>query len=315
MGGANGDAAEKQEEEGRRKFAVLLCAEDSEYMQKSYGGYFKVFVRLLGEEGETWHVYRAAHGELPTADEADAYDGFVITGSCNDAEGDDPWIQGLVVFLKALDVKKKKVLGVCFGHQSIVDLIVEGVRSALDLIVGGVTSALLIDVNAQAETESRSRNTFSFPLAAENCVVLILSRALGGKTGRAKKGWDIGVTCIHPSRTIIDMQSPLDIPSHLPVIEFHRDEVWQLPPQAEVLAWSDKTGIEMFRYEDHILGIQGHPEYNKDIFLHLVDRLLQRNLIQTCHAEKAKRSIDTHELDREAWKRLCKGFLKGNLSW
>ncbi|XP_042375120.1 gamma-glutamyl peptidase 5-like [Zingiber officinale] len=260
MGGANGDAAEKQEEEGRRKFAVLLCAEDSEYMQKSYGGYFKVFVRLLGEEGETWHVYRAAHGELPTADEADAYDGFVITGSCNDAEGDDPWIQGLVVFLKALDVKKKKVLGVCFGHQ-------------------------------------------------------ILSRALGGKTGRAKKGWDIGVTCIHPSRTIIDMQSPLDIPSHLPVIEFHRDEVWQLPPQAEVLAWSDKTGIEMFRYEDHILGIQGHPEYNKDIFLHLVDRLLQRNLIQTCHAEKAKRSIDTHELDREAWKRLCKGFLKGNLSW
>ncbi|KAF2294230.1 hypothetical protein GH714_008425 [Hevea brasiliensis] len=46
--------------------------------------------------------------------------------------------------------------------------------------------------------------------------------------------------------------------------------VRELPPEAEVIAWSDKTGIEMFRYEDHIMGIQGHPEYNKDILSHLV---------------------------------------------
>ncbi|KAG6486020.1 gamma-glutamyl peptidase 5-like [Zingiber officinale] len=268
MGGENGDAAvapaagEKEEgkEKGRRKFAVLLCADDSEYVRKAYGGYFKVFVGLLGEEGEAWQVYRAAHGELPTAAEADGYDGFVITGSCNDAHGDDPWIEGLVAFLRTLDAKKKKVLGVCFGHQ-------------------------------------------------------ILSRALGGTTGRAKKGWDIGVTCIHPSHTIIKSQASLHIPSHLPVIEFHRDEVWQLPPQAEVLAWSEKTGIEMFRYGNHIMGIQGHPEYDKGILLHLIDRLLQRNLIQTCHAEAAKASIGMRQPDREAWKRLCKGFLKGDLLW
>lgn len=139
----------------------------------------------------------------------------------------------------------------------------------------------------------------------------ILSRALGGTTGRAKKGWDIGVTCIHPSHTIIKTQASLHIPSHLPVIEFHRDEVsecrigssvffstglvhnvglpcvqvWQLPPQAEVLAWSEKTGIEMFRYGNHIMGIQGHPEYDKGILLHLIDRLLQRNLIQVITTE------------------------------
>lgn len=57
-------------------------------------------------------------------------------------------------------------------------------------------------------------------------------------------------------------------------------QVWQVPPQAEVMAWSEKTGVEMFRYGDHILGIQGHPEYSKDILRHLLDRLLQRNLIQ-----------------------------------
>lgn len=46
------------------------------------------------------------------------------------------------------------------------------------------------------------------------------------------------------------------------------------------MAKSEKTGIEMFRYGDYIMGIQGHPEYSKDILLNIVDRLLQRNLIQ-----------------------------------
>lgn len=46
------------------------------------------------------------------------------------------------------------------------------------------------------------------------------------------------------------------------------------------MAWSNKTGIEMFLYGDHIMGIQGHPEYTKDILLNLIDRLLNRDLIQ-----------------------------------
>ncbi|XP_072952560.1 gamma-glutamyl peptidase 5-like isoform X1 [Typha angustifolia] len=244
--------------EMRRKYAVLLCADDSEYIKKVYGGYFKVFVALLGEEGETWDVFHAAKGELPRGDDViDGYDGFVITGSCSDAHGDDQWIRELVLLLKKLDAKRKKVLGICFGHQ-------------------------------------------------------ILSRALGGKTGRATKGWDIGVTCIHPSHSTSRLLAALRIPSHLPVIECHQDEVWEVPPLAEVMAWSEKTGVEMFRYGDHIMGIQGHPEYNKDILLHLIDRLLQRNLIQNCHAEAAKAKLDAREPDREAWKRLCKGFLKGD---
>ncbi|XP_008794061.2 gamma-glutamyl peptidase 5-like [Phoenix dactylifera] len=255
MGGGGGGGG--GEMEVRKRFAVLLCAEDSEYVKKVYGGYFKVFVGLLGEEGEIWEVYRAARGELPAEEDVDAYDGFVITGSCNDAHGDDLWIKELLKLLKIIDSKRKKVLGICFGHQ-------------------------------------------------------ILSRALGGKTGRAK-GWDVGVTCIHPSQSALKLLSSLHIPSHLPVIECHRDEVWELPPLAEVMAWSEKTGIEMFRYGDHIMGIQGHPEYTKEILLHLIDRLLQRNLIQICHAEAAKASLDAREPEREAWKRLCKSFLKGKL--
>lgn len=53
-----------------------------------------------------------------------------------------------------------------------------------------------------------------------------------------------------------------------------------MPIGAQVLAWSDKTGVEMFTFGDNILGIQGHPEYTKDILHNLIDRLLTNNSIE-----------------------------------
>ncbi|KAF8377403.1 hypothetical protein HHK36_030780 [Tetracentron sinense] len=241
---------------GGKRFGVLLCAEDSEYVKKKYGGYFGVYVEMLGEEGEIWDVYKVVGGEFPGEEELGFYDGFVITGSCHDAHGNDVWICKLLNLLKKLDSMKKKVLGFCFGHQ-------------------------------------------------------ILSLALGGKTGRAASGWDVGITTVNLSST--KLFSALKMPSLLSVIECHRDEVLELPPRAEVMAWSEKTGIEMFKCGDHIMGIQGHPEYTKDILLHLVDRILHLNFIEDSHAEAAKASVEAREPDREPWKRLCKSFLKGRL--
>ncbi|KAJ4847914.1 hypothetical protein Tsubulata_011750 [Turnera subulata] len=242
---------------GGKRFAVLLCAEDSEYVKKMYGGYFGVFVQMLGEEGETWDMFRVAGGEFPDDEEIKAFDGFVITGSCSDAHGDDAWICKLLMLLKKLDSMKKKILGICFGHQ-------------------------------------------------------ILCRALGGKTGRASSGWDMGITKIHfpPSSAKLFQLQAIKMPTLLSLIECHRDEVKELPPKAEVIAWSDKTGIEMFRYGDHIMGIQGHPEYTKDILLHLIDRLLERNMIMEAFADEVRANLDLQEADNEAWRNLCNKFLK-----
>ncbi|KAJ8764758.1 hypothetical protein K2173_009156 [Erythroxylum novogranatense] len=241
--------------EGKR-YAVLLCAEDSEYVQKKYGGYFGVFLGMLSEADEMWDVYRVAFGEFPRDDVIESYDGFVITGSCNDAHGNDPWICKLIILLKKLDAMKKKILGICFGHQ-------------------------------------------------------ILGRALGGKTGRAISGWDIGVTTIHFTST--KMFSSLKIPTPMSVIECHQDEIRELPPRAEVVAWSDKTGIEIFRCGNHIMGIQGHPEYNKDILHHLIARLAARNAIEHSFAEEVKVNLVGKEPDSVAWRKLCTNFLKGRL--
>ncbi|KAG9156297.1 hypothetical protein Leryth_009178, partial [Lithospermum erythrorhizon] len=208
-----------------KKYGVLLCAEDSEYVKKMYGGYFGVFIDMLAEEGETWKVFQVAKGEFPKDDdEIVEFDGFVITGSCSDAHGSDLWISKLVSLINKLDSLNKKILGICFGHQ-------------------------------------------------------ILARAIGGKTGRSSTGWDIGVTRVQFSSSS-ELMTFLKIPASLSIIECHRDEVCQLPPKAQVIAWSSKTGVEMFRFGDHIMGIQGHPEYTKDILLHLISRLLQHNYIQ-----------------------------------
>ena len=102
---------------GGKRFGVLLCADDSDYVKKKYGGYFGVFVEMLAEEGETWDVFRVAAGELPSDDVIGLYDGFVITGSCSDAYGNDIWICKLLNLLHKLVSSKKQILGICFGHQ------------------------------------------------------------------------------------------------------------------------------------------------------------------------------------------------------
>jgi len=107
------------EKMGWKRFGVLLCAEDSEYVIKMHGGYSGVFLKMLEEENETWDMYKVSCGEFPKDDELSLYDGFVITGSCNDAYGNEKWICDLVTLVKKLNSMQTKILGICFGHQVI----------------------------------------------------------------------------------------------------------------------------------------------------------------------------------------------------
>ncbi|KAL6984943.1 glucosinolate gamma-glutamyl hydrolase [Sarracenia purpurea var. burkii] len=249
-------------EEKKKKYALLLACKDSEYVKEVYGGYFNVFVSTFGEEGETWELFRVVDGEFPGADELQSYDGFVVSGSPYDAYGDDLWILKLCFLLQSLDALRKKVLGICFGHQ-------------------------------------------------------VLCRALGGKVGKAFNGWDIGlrkvriVKDLSPCRFLDGLDDK--VPPALSIIECHQDEVWEIPVGAEVIAISDKTNVEMFTIGDHILGIQGHPEYTKDILNNLIDRLLTTDSIEKSFAEDVKSKLEIAEPDRKCWENICKMFLKG--SW
>ncbi|CAI9098602.1 OLC1v1035279C3 [Oldenlandia corymbosa var. corymbosa] len=141
----------------------------------------------------------------------------------------------------------------------------------------------------------------------------VLCRALGGSVAKSNSGWDIGVREITILKELLPRNSfELDeIPSSLSIIECHQDEVWEVPDGAQVIAYSDKTAVEMFSYGNTVLGIQGHPEYTKDILNNLIDRLISAHSVERGFAEQVKAKLLITDPDRKYWEKICKSFLKG----
>ena len=44
-------------------------------------------------------------------------DGYLITGSRHGVYDELPWIESLVNFIKEVLASRRKIIGVCFGHQ------------------------------------------------------------------------------------------------------------------------------------------------------------------------------------------------------
>ncbi|KAK4783068.1 hypothetical protein SAY86_007442 [Trapa natans] len=151
----------------------------------------------------------------------------------------------------------------------------------------------------------------------------VLCRALGGKVRKSSTGWDIGVRgvsivkdCFLDDVMEVDGfegQASVEIPKSLAIIECHQDEVSEVPAGAEIIAVSEKTGVEMFTFDGHVMGIQGHPEYTKDILCNLIDRLLNNGCIERDFAEDARSTLKVSEPNRKCWERICRNFLKGRL--
>ncbi|CAN6237325.1 unnamed protein product [Urochloa humidicola] len=145
----------------------------------------------------------------------------------------------------------------------------------------------------------------------------VLCRALGGRIGKARNGWDVGVKkvtfvqdCVKGLGFLggVDME----LPSSASLIEVHQDEVWEVPPGATVVASSEKTRVEVFAVGELALGVQGHPEYTTDILHNLIDRLTGQGDIEGCAGEEARRTVaETGGPDSKFWRALCKGFLNG----
>jgi len=84
-----------------------------------YHGYGAMFQRLLlqaGAQGQM-DVFNTLRGEYPAS--FDDYDAVLLTGSRADAFSQEPWLLVLRQQVEALLKAKKKLIGVCFGHQLI----------------------------------------------------------------------------------------------------------------------------------------------------------------------------------------------------
>ncbi|CAL5059951.1 unnamed protein product [Urochloa decumbens] len=144
----------------------------------------------------------------------------------------------------------------------------------------------------------------------------VLCRALGGRIGKARNGWDVGVKKVNFVQNLEGFRFlgglGMELPSSASLIEVHQDEVWEIPAGATVLASSEKTRVEVFAVGELAMGIQGHPEYTTDILLSLIDRLTNQGDIEVRAGEEARRTTaETGGPDSKFWRALCKGFLNG----
>lgn len=76
-----------------------------------------MFITLLSQVDPELEflVYDVEQGQYPAnIDEADAY---LVTGSKSSVYDDKPWITDLMEFVRELHGERKKLVGICFGHQ------------------------------------------------------------------------------------------------------------------------------------------------------------------------------------------------------
>jgi GMP synthase-like glutamine amidotransferase len=86
----------------------------------------------------------------------------------------------------------------------------------------------------------------------------LIARALGGRVERARSGWGVGV---HTAR--IRERRPWMTPARdgLPLLVSHQDQVTEPAPGSQVLAGHAFCPYDMTQIGEHILTLQGHPEF------------------------------------------------------
>lgn len=139
----------------------------------------------------------------------------------------------------------------------------------------------------------------------------VISRALGGQTGRSEHGWEVGLRRVFLQDAFYNKPyAKANFPLVPIILEIHQDQVCELPPDGELLASTEKTSIWMYAVKEHILCIQGHPEFTEDIALDIFDVLSKGNLMPEEVVNGARLTLEEGKADHEAFQQLCKAFLK-----
>lgn len=140
----------------------------------------------------------------------------------------------------------------------------------------------------------------------------VLSRALGGKVAKSPHGWEIGLKKVNiSSHALLSKPYAVKLPHSINIIQAHQDQVVEIPPGGQVLGSSPNTFIEMFAIGEHVLGIQGHPEFTKDILTNLMSVCIRDGNLREEIASAANTSMEVEKPDNDMLQQLCKSFLKG----
>jgi GMP synthase (glutamine-hydrolysing) len=85
----------------------------------------------------------------------------------------------------------------------------------------------------------------------------LIAKALGGSVVQSDRGWGVGMK-------EVEVNADLGLGSAYRILNSHQDQIATLPPGAEVLGWSEHCPVAMLGVGDHMIGIQGHPEFETE---------------------------------------------------
>jgi GMP synthase-like glutamine amidotransferase len=99
------------------KIGILQTGHVPDVLVKQNGDYDQIFSNFLGGNGfeiETWPVV-----DMVFPPNAEAADGWLITGSRFGVYEDHRWIAPLEQLIRDIHARRAPLIGVCFGHQII----------------------------------------------------------------------------------------------------------------------------------------------------------------------------------------------------
>jgi len=101
----------------------------------------------------------------------------------------------------------------------------------------------------------------------------LISQALGGKIGKADVGWGVGVHTID----ILERKRWMEpYREKISLLVSHQDQVIKPPTEAMLLASHPFCHYDMLAIDDHILTLQGHPEFPRGYARALMDKRRDR---------------------------------------
>jgi GMP synthase-like glutamine amidotransferase len=102
---------------------LRVCILDNDNLDPAvadtYVSYGAMTETMFAAAGVPWRFdrFNTTRGEYPES--FDAYDAVLLTGSRADSFSSEPWVQALRERTTELLKQRKKLLGICFGHQLI----------------------------------------------------------------------------------------------------------------------------------------------------------------------------------------------------
>lgn len=126
----------------------------------------------------------------------------------------------------------------------------------------------------------------------------ILAQCLGGEVIKSPKGWGIGSYQTRLVEKRAWMHQPLET---LNLLVSHQDQVVKAPTQANILYQSSFCPNYMMQIDEHILTVQGHPEFKADYLKVLIKQRL--NILSPKEYDNGLKSLqrETHDALFAKW--------------